>query len=49
MSYAKTAMLLALLTAIFVAIGGLVRGQTGMEIAFVIPLRMNPFHLCRAE
>lgn len=49
MSYAKTAMLLALLTAIFVAIGGLAGGQTGMVIAFVIALGMNAFSLWRSD
>jgi heat shock protein HtpX len=49
MSYAKTAMLLALLTAIFVAIGGLAGGQTGMAIAFVIALAMNAFSLWQSD
>jgi len=43
MNYVKTAMLLALLTAIFVALGALIGGQTGMVIAFVIALAMNAF------
>jgi heat shock protein HtpX len=49
MSYAKTAMLLALLTAIFVAIGGLAGGQTGMVIAFVVALGMNAFSLWKSD
>jgi heat shock protein HtpX len=43
MNYVKTAMLLAVLTAIFVALGGLVGGQTGMVIAFVFAMGMNFF------
>lgn len=43
MNYVKTAMLLAVLTAIFVALGGLVGGQTGMLVAFVLALGMNFF------
>lgn len=41
MNYAKTALLLVLLTAIFVAMGAVVGGQTGMIIAFMIALVMN--------
>src|ERR1044071_621087 len=43
MYYVKTAMLLAVLTAIFVAVGALIGGQTGMVIAFVVALGMNLF------
>ncbi len=43
MSYVKTAMLLAVMTALFVAIGGILGGQTGMLIAFVVALAMNLF------
>jgi heat shock protein HtpX len=43
MNYVKTAMLLAFLTAIFVALGAIVGGQTGMLIAFLIALAMNAF------
>lgn len=49
LNYAKTAMLLALLTAIFVAIGGLAGGQTGMVIAFVVALGMNAFSLWQSD
>ncbi len=43
MNYVKTAMLLAALTAIFVALGALVGGQTGMVIAFMVAMGMNFF------
>ncbi len=43
MSYVKTAMLLAVMTALFMAIGGILGGQTGMVIAFVVALAMNLF------
>ncbi len=43
MNYVKTAMLLALLTAIFVALGAAVGGQSGMVIAFIFALAMNAF------
>jgi heat shock protein HtpX len=36
-------MLLAVLTAIFVALGGLIGGQTGMVFAFILSLGMNLF------
>jgi heat shock protein HtpX len=49
MNFAKTAMLLALLTAIFVAIGGLAGGQTGMVIAFLVALAMNGFSLWKSD
>lgn len=41
MNYVRTAMLLALLTALFVVIGFAIGGQTGMVIAFVIAAGMN--------
>ncbi len=43
LNYTKTAMLLAALMAIFVAMGALIGGQSGMVIAFVIALAMNVF------
>jgi heat shock protein HtpX len=43
MNYVKTAMLLAVLTAIFVALGALVGGQTGMVVAFIFAMGMNVF------
>ena len=41
MNFARTALLLAMLTAIFVAMGALVGGQEGMVIAFLAALVMN--------
>ncbi len=49
LNFAKTALLLALLTAIFVAIGGLAGGQTGMVIAFLVALAMNGFSLWKSD
>lgn len=43
MNWAKTAILLAGLTAIFVTIGGLMGGSIGMLIAFGIAVAMNAF------
>ena len=41
MNFTRTALLLAVLTGIFVMMGAVVGGQTGMVIAFGIALRMN--------
>ncbi len=41
LNYLKTAFLLAVLTGIFVALGGFVGGEFGLAIAFVIALAMN--------
>jgi heat shock protein HtpX len=49
MNYAKTAMLLAALTAIFVAMGAAIGGQQGMVIAFVVALGMNVFSLWNSD
>jgi heat shock protein HtpX len=49
MNYAKTALLLAVLTGIFVAMGGVLGGQAGMVIAFVIALGMNMFSLWKSD
>ena len=49
MNYVKTAMLLAFLTAIFVAMGAAIGGQTGMVIAFVVALAMNMFSLWNSD
>ena len=49
MNYMKTAMLLAALTALFVALGGLVGGKSGMLIAFVIALGTNAFSLWKSD
>ena len=43
MSYARTALLLAALTGLFVAIGGLIGGHGGMMVAFLMALGMNTF------
>jgi heat shock protein HtpX len=49
MSYFKTALLLGVLTAIFVAVGYLIGGQIGMLIAFGIALAMNLFAYWNAD
>jgi heat shock protein HtpX len=49
MNYAKTALMLAALTAIFVAMGAAVGGQTGMAIAFVVALGMNMLSLWKSD
>jgi heat shock protein HtpX len=49
MNYARTALLLAMLTAIFVAMGALIGGQQGMLIAFAVALVMNVFSLWNAD
>jgi len=49
MNYTKTAMLLAALTAIFVAMGAAVGGQQGMVIAFLVALAMNAFSLWNSD
>ena len=38
MNYVRTGVLLAALTALFMAVGYLISGPEGMMIAFVIPL-----------
>jgi len=43
MNWTKTALLLAALTGLFVAVGGLIGGGTGMVIAFLIAVGMNAF------
>ena len=43
MNYAKTAILLAAMTGLFVAIGYALGGPTGMTVAFVIAVGMNVF------
>jgi heat shock protein HtpX len=43
MNYARTALLLAAMTGLFLAVGYLIGGQSGMMIAFVIALAMNGF------
>ena len=49
LNFSKTALLLALLTAIFVAMGALVGGQGGMLIAFAIALVMNLYSLWKSD
>ena len=49
MNYMKTAMLLAVLTTFFVALGGFVGGKSGMVIAFVIALGTNAFSLWKSD
>ncbi len=49
MNYAKTALLLAALMAIFVVMGYAVGGQTGMVIAFFIALAMNLFSFWNSD
>ncbi|SFV38078.1 zinc metalloprotease HtpX [Hyphomicrobium facile] len=49
MNYAKTALLLAAMTAIFVALGALIGGQAGLVIAFFIALVMNAVSLWKSD
>ena len=49
MNYAKTAALLAALTAIFVAMGAAIGGQGGMVVAFVVALGMNLFSFWNSD
>ena len=49
MNYVKTAMLLAFLTAIFVAMGALIGGEAGMLIAFLVALAMNLFSFWKSD
>ena len=49
MNYAKTGLLLAFLTGIFVAMGGLIGGTTGMVIALVLAAGMNLFSLWQSD
>jgi heat shock protein HtpX len=43
MSYFRTAILLAAMTALFMAVGAVIGGQAGMMIAFLVALAMNAF------
>lgn len=43
MNWTKTALLLAFMTGLFVAVGSLIGGSTGMVIAFLIAVGMNAF------
>lgn len=49
MNYAKTAMLLAALIAIFVVMGYAIGGQAGMVIAFFVALAMNFFSFWKSD
>ncbi|MGQ0674085.1 MAG: zinc metalloprotease HtpX [Hyphomicrobium sp.] len=49
MNYAKTALLLAALTAIFVAMGAAVGGQGGLIVAFIAALIMNMLALWKSD
>jgi heat shock protein HtpX len=49
MNYAKTALLLAVLTGIFLVLGALVGGKTGLVFAFFIALAMNAFSLWKSD
>ena len=49
MNFAKTALLLAALTGIFVAMGAAIGGQTGMVIAFAVALVMNMLSLWKSD
>jgi heat shock protein HtpX len=49
MNYARTALLLAMLTAIFVAMGAAVGGQGGLLIAFAVALVMNVVSLWKSD
>ena len=48
-NYAKTALLLAALTAIFVAMGAAAGGQSGMVIAFIMALVINGLSLWKSD
>ncbi|MBP6011673.1 MAG: zinc metalloprotease HtpX [Alphaproteobacteria bacterium] len=43
MNWTKTALLLGVMTALFVGIGGMIGGSTGMVVAFLIAVGMNAF------
>jgi heat shock protein HtpX len=49
MNYTRTALLLALLTAIFVAMGAVIGGQSGLIVAFGIALVMNLVSLWKSD
>ena len=49
MNYFKTAILLGAMTALFVFVGGVIGGQTGMMIAFVMAVGMNFFSYWNAD
>ena len=49
MNFAKTGLLLAVLTGIFVALGWLFAGPAGMAIAFIVAVAMNMFSLWQSD
>lgn len=49
LNYAKTALLLFLMTGILVAMGGIVGGQTGLVVAFIVALVMNVLTLWKSD
>ena len=49
MNYAKTAMLLAVLTAISRGFGAAVGGKAGLVVAFAVALVMNVFSLWKSD
>lgn len=49
MNYAKTGLLLIVLTGIFVLMGALVGGQIGLVIAFIVALGMNAVSLWKSD
>jgi heat shock protein HtpX len=49
MNYVRTGILLAALTALFMAVGYLIGGPEGMVIAFVIAVAMNLFSYWRSD
>jgi heat shock protein HtpX len=49
MNYFRTGLLLALLTGLFVAVGALIGGSSGMLIAFLIAVAMNFFAYWNAD
>jgi heat shock protein HtpX len=49
MNYTKTALLLAALTAILVAMGAAVGGRSGLMVAFVVALMMNVMSLWKSD
>ena len=49
LNFLKTALLLAALTAIFIAMGGFVGGEAGLAVAFVVALVMNVFAYWKSD
>ena len=49
MNYARTALLLAAMTGLFLAVGFFLGGEVGMAIAFVVALGMNAFAYWNAD